>query len=224
MPSGSTLAVFAIAALVVLLVPGPAVIYVATRAIEQGRAAGLASVFGVATGSLIHVVAAAAGLSALLAASALAFNAVKLLGAAYLIVLGVRLIMAGQGRDRTRRPASVRRIYVHGMAVQVLNPKAALFFLAFLPQFVDPTRGVAFQVVVLGTVFIALGVCSDSAWALLASTAGAWLRKRPAFRRRGERVAGTVYVGLGLTAAVAGHSSAPTTEKALPFEPGRWHR
>ena len=113
MPSGSTLAVFAIAALVVLLVPGPAVIYVATRAIEQGRAAGLASVFGVATGSLIHVVAAAAGLSALLAASALAFNAVKLLGAAYLIVLGVRLIMAGQGRDRTRRPASVRRIYVH---------------------------------------------------------------------------------------------------------------
>lgn len=90
--------------------------------------------------------------------------------------------------------------------MQLLNPKAALFILAFLPQFVDPGGGVALQVLLLGTLFVAMGVCSDSAWALLASTAGAWLRARPAFRRRSERVAGTVYVGLGLSAAIAGHS------------------
>ena len=225
MPSGSTVALFAVAALVVLVVPGPAVIYVATRAIEQGRAAGLASVFGVATGGFIHVVAAAAGLSAILAASALAFNVVKLAGATYLIVLGVRrLLVAGQGEERTAQPASVRRIYVQGMVVQALNPKAALFFLAFLPQFVNPARGVALQVVVLGALFVALGVCSDSAWALLASRAAEWLRARPAFRRRGEQVAGTVYVGLGLTAAFSGHSSPPvTTDKGLllPFAASR---
>ena len=212
MPSGSALVVFVLAALVVLVVPGPAVLYVATRAIEQGRAAGLASVLGVATGGLLHVVAAAAGLSALLAASGLAFNVTKLAGAAYLIVLGVRRIArASQDEEATARPTSFRRIYVQGVVVQMLNPKAALFVLAFLPQFVDPSGGVALQVLVLGTFFVALGVCSDSAWALLASTAGDWLRKRPAFRRRGERVAGTVYVGLGLTAAFAGHS-APRTK------------
>jgi threonine/homoserine/homoserine lactone efflux protein len=208
MPSGSALLVFVVAALVVLVVPGPAVLYVATRAIEQGRGAGLASVLGVATGGLLHVVAAAAGLSAILAASALAFNVTKLAGAAYLVVLGVRRILrAGQGEEGTARPTSFRRIYVQGVVVQMLNPKAAVFILAFLPQFVDPAGGVALQVLVLGTFFVALGVCSDSAWALLASTAGDWLRRRPAFRRRGERVAGTVYVGLGLTAAFAGHSA-----------------
>ncbi|MDQ4070395.1 MAG: LysE family translocator [Actinomycetota bacterium] len=215
------MALFAVAALVVLLVPGPAVLYVATRAIEQGRVAGLASVFGVATGGFIHVVAAAVGLSATLAASALAFNVVKLTGAAYLIVLGIRrLLIAGASEEQTPQPASVRRIYVQGMVVQALNPKAALFFLAFLPQFVNPTRGVALQVVVLGALFVALGVCSDSAWALLASTAAAWLRARPGFRRRGEQVAGTVYVGLGLTAAFAGHSSPPVANDRallLPF-------
>jgi threonine/homoserine/homoserine lactone efflux protein len=204
----------------VLLVPGPAVIYVATRAVEQGRAAGLASVFGVATGGLIHVVAAAVGLSAILAASAVAFNAVKLAGAAYLVVLGIRRIRsAGQGEQRAAEPASLRRIYLQGMVVQALNPKAALFFLAFLPQFIDPARGVAFQVVVLGALFVALGVCSDSAWALLASTAGAWLRRRPS-AAEGKQVTGAVYVGLGLTAAVAGRSTgAPASAHPALFLP-----
>jgi threonine/homoserine/homoserine lactone efflux protein len=209
MPSGSSLVVFAIAAVVVLVVPGPAVIYVATRAIEQGRSAGLASVFGVATGGLLHVVAAAAGISAILAASAVAFTVTKLTGAAYLVLLGIRrIVKAGPDEERTAPSTSFRRIYFQGVVVQLLNPKAALFILAFLPQFVDPGGGggVALQILVLGTCFVALGVCSDSAWALLASTAGAWLRARPAFRRRGERVAGTVYVGLGLSAAIAGHS------------------
>ena len=114
---------------------------------------------------------------------------------------------AGGDQERIGPPASFRRIWVQGVIVQMLNPKAALFILAFLPQFVDPAGGVALQIVVLGTFFVALGVCSDSAWALLASTAGAWLRERPAFRRRGERVTGTVYVGLGITAALAGTSA-----------------
>ena len=144
----------------------------------------------------------------LLAASAVAYNATKLAGAAYLVFLGIRrIVKAGREHERSGPPSTFRRIYVQGVVVQMLNPKAALFFLAFLPQFVDPTAGVALQIVLLGTLFVALGVCSDSAWALLASTAGAWLRARPAFRRRGERLAGTVYVGLGLTAAVAGHSA-----------------
>jgi threonine/homoserine/homoserine lactone efflux protein len=208
MPSGSALPLFVVAALVVLVVPGPAVIYVATRAVEQGRRAGLASVLGVATGGLLHVVAAAVGLSAILAASAVAFNATKVAGAACLVALGIRRILtAGQEQERPGRSTSFRRIYVQGVVVQALNPKAALFFLAFLPQFVDSAGGVALQVVVLGTLFVALGVCSDGAWALLASTAGAWLRERPAFRRRGERVAGTLYVGLGLGAAVSAHSA-----------------
>lgn len=208
MPSGSALVLFVAAALVVLLVPGPAVIYVATRAIAQGRAAGLASVLGIATGSLVHVVAAAAGLSAILAASATTFTAVKLAGAAYLVVLGVRrIVRPGGGDEEVGRPASVRRVYVQGIVIQALNPKAALFFLAFIPQFVDPAGNVAVEIVVLGTLFTALGVCTDSAWALAANAAGSWLRQRPSFRRRGERVAGTVYVGLGLTAAIAGHST-----------------
>jgi threonine/homoserine/homoserine lactone efflux protein len=207
MPSGSTLAVFAVASLVVLIVPGPAVLYVVTRSIEQGRQAGLASVLGIATGGLVHVAAAAAGLSALLAASASAFAAVKLAGAAYLVALGIRrLVRARNGLEEVVPRTSLTRIYRQGVIVQSLNPKAALFFLALLPQFVDPARGsVALQVLVLGIVFVVLGTCSDGTWALLTSTAGEWFRRRPALRRRSERLAGTVYITLGLTAAFAGH-------------------
>ncbi len=208
MPSGSALVLFLVAALVVLVVPGPAVIYVATRAIEQGRAVGLASVLGIATGSLVHVAAATAGLSAVLATSGTTYNVVRLAGAAYLVVLGIRRILrAGRDDDEPGRPAGVRRAYLQGIVVQTLNPKAALFIVAFIPQFVDPTGNLALEIAVLGTLFTALGVCTDSAWALVGDAAGSWLRRRPSFRRRGEQVAGTVYVGLGLTAAIAGHSA-----------------
>ena len=207
MPSASTLGLFSVAALAVLIVPGPAVLYVVTRSVEHGRQAGLASVLGIATGGLVHVAAAAVGLSALLAASAGTFTAVKLAGAAYLVVLGVRrLLRSGREPDAGSPSASLGRIYRQGVIVQSLNPKAALFFVAFRPQFVDPTRGgVELQVVVLGLVFVVLGVCSDGTWALLTSSAGAWFQRRRAFRRRGERLAGTVYITLGLTAAFAGH-------------------
>jgi len=205
MPTTSTLGLFAVTALALLVVPGPAVLYIVTRSIDQGRRAGLASVLGIHTGSIVHVAAATAGLSAVLVTSASAFTAVKLIGAAYLVVIGLRRLF-GRADDEDRKPtrASLRRIYGEGVIVNVLNPKTALFFFAFLPQFVDPNRGsVAGQTALLGVCFIALGMVSDSTYALAAGTLGATLRDRPAFARRRQRWSGGIYVGLGLTAAVA---------------------
>src|SRR4051794_34740059 len=153
MPTASTLALFCAAALALIVVPGPAVTYIVTQSIDKGRGAGLASAFGVASGGLVHVAAAVVGLSALLASSATAFTIVKLVGAAYLIVIGVRRLLARHEDAREPEvptaPGSPRRLFLQGAVVNVLNPKTALFFLAFLPQFVDPDRGtVAGQVAV----------------------------------------------------------------------------
>jgi threonine/homoserine/homoserine lactone efflux protein len=209
MPSVSTLAVFSLAALVLLVTPGPAVLYIVTRTLGQGRRAGLVSVLGIHTGSVVHVVAAALGASALLARSARAFNAVKLAGAAYLICLGVQRLAArrDEGPDgRQDRRASLGGIYAQGVVVNVLNPKTALFFVAFLPQFVDPTRAAAgAQMVVLGLWFIGLGICSDSAYALAAGAVRCRLRPRQRSARRRDQLSGVVYMGLGVTAAFAGH-------------------
>jgi threonine/homoserine/homoserine lactone efflux protein len=213
MPSSSTLALFAVAAVTLLVIPGPAVLYIVTRSVDQGRAAGLVSVCGVHVGTLVHVAAAALGLSALLVSSATAYHAVRWLGAAYLIWLGVRRLLAhdedapaapGPG---TRRPG-LRRIFAQGVVVNVLNPKTALFFLAFLPQFVDVSRGsVPFQVVVFGVAFVLLGLVSDGAYALLASTGAGWLRRRPRAARTSRLVSGGVLISLGLTTALAGSRS-----------------
>jgi threonine/homoserine/homoserine lactone efflux protein len=204
MPSPSTLAVFSVAALALLLVPGPAVLYIVTRSLSQGRTAGVASALGVAGGNMVHVVAAALGLSALLAASATAFTAVKLVGAAYLVVLGVRKLARPRRAfdDAAAAPATLRRIFAHGVVVNIFNPKVALFFLAFLPQFIEPARGaVSLQVLVLGLVFVAIGVCSDSTYALVSGTLARRLRRRVAVT---DRAAGVVYIGLGVSAALAG--------------------
>jgi threonine/homoserine/homoserine lactone efflux protein len=213
MPSSSTLALFAVAAVTLLVIPGPAVLYIVTRGVDQGRAAGLASVCGVHVGTLVHVAAAALGLSALLVSSAAAYHAVRWLGAAYLIWLGLRRLLA---RDEDTRPELGRRprrlglgrIFAQGVVVNVLNPKTALFFLAFLPQFVDVSRGsVPFQVVVFGVVFVLLGLVSDGAYALLASTGAGWLRRRPRVARTSRLVSGGVLISLGLTTALAGSRS-----------------
>ena len=210
MPDASTFLLFAIAALGLLVVPGPAVLYIVTRSIHHGRAAGLVSVLGVATGSLVHVAAATLGLSALLMSSALAFEAVKLLGAAYLIWLGIRTL---RGRDEDGlpeddEPADLRRAYVQGVVVNVLNPKTALFFLAFLPQFVDPDAGPAApQMLMLGALFVTLGCLSDGTYALVASRLGEWLRSRPGFGRNRRYVSGGAYITLGAVAALTGHRS-----------------
>jgi threonine/homoserine/homoserine lactone efflux protein len=215
MPETSTLALFAVAAVTLLLIPGPAVLYIVTRTLDQGRAAGLASVCGVHVGTLLHVAAAALGLSALLVSSATAYDTVRWLGAAYLVWLGVRRLLArdedvpeaATGPDARRRPG-LGRIFAQGVVVNVLNPKTALFFFAFLPQFVDTSRGsVPIQVVVLGAAFVLLGLLSDGAYAMLASTGAGWLRRRPRVARASRLVSGGVLISLGVTTALAGSRS-----------------
>ena len=212
MPEGSTLALFAVAAVTLLVIPGPAVLYIVTRSVDQGRAAGLASVCGVHVGTLVHVAAAALGLSALLVSSATAYHAVRWLGAAYLIWLGVRRLLARDEDTPAPGPGTrrhgLRRIFAQGVLVNVLNPKTALFFLAFLPQFVDVSRGsVPFQVVVFGVAFVLLGLVSDGTYALLASTGAGWLRRRPGVAKASRVVSGGVLISLGVTTALAGSRS-----------------
>jgi threonine/homoserine/homoserine lactone efflux protein len=206
-PEASVLGLFVVAALVLLLTPGPAVLYIVARSVEQGRLAGLVSALGVHVGTLVHVAAAALGLSALLVSSALAFNVVKYLGALYLIYIGVRKLMGwDQALERRAlaRP-SLRRLFAQGVVVNVLNPKTALFFLAFLPQFVDVSRGaVGLQILTLGLIFVSLGVVSDGLYAVAAGTAGEWIRRDGRVLRAERYVSGGVFVGLGVTAALAG--------------------
>jgi threonine/homoserine/homoserine lactone efflux protein len=207
-PSAASIGLFAVAATLLLLIPGPAVLYVVARSVEQGRIAGLASVFGITTGTLVHVLASTLGLSALLASSALAFAVVKYAGAGYLIYMGVRRIL-----KRTETPASplklpkrsLGRLYRDGFIVNLLNPKTALFFLAFLPQFVDSSRGaVPFQIAFLGLLFTLMGLTSDGLYALVAGTAGAWVKRRSRYLDWERYLTGSVFIGLGVTAALAG--------------------
>jgi threonine/homoserine/homoserine lactone efflux protein len=203
-----TLAVFALAALAILAVPGPAVVYIVTRSIHQGRAAGIASVLGIHVGTLVHLTAATAGLSAILVSSASAFTVVKLLGALYLVAIGIRTLR-GRGdagaADTQRAPRRRRRDFAEGVVVNVLNPKTALFFLAFLPQFVDPSHGRAWlQILVLGLTFMGLGLVTDSIWALAAGTAGETLRRSRRWALVQRYVSGGVFVGLGLVTALSG--------------------
>ena len=205
-PDAATLGVFVAAALALLLVPGPAVLYIVARSVDQGRSAGLVSVLGVHLGSLVHVTAAAVGLSSLLVSSAVAFGVVKYAGAAYLIYLGVRALIAHEEpADVGLRPASLRSLLRQGAVVNILNPKTALFFLAFLPQFVDADAGyVAAQLVFFGLLFVALGLVTDSLYALAAGTAGGWLRSSRFFAGARRWVSGTVFIGLGLATALSG--------------------
>lgn len=205
MPDPSRLALFVGAAIVLLVVPGPAVLYVVTQSVSHGRRAGIASVAGITTGTLVHIAAATVGLSALLASSALAFDVVKYLGAAYLVVVGLRRL-AGLEREQelhTRSTRDLGRLYRQGIVVNTLNPKTALFFLAFLPQFVEPDRGTAWlQILTLGLLFAALGFCSDGVWALVAGTLGDRLRRSRRFPAVQRYVSGSVFVGLGAVAAL----------------------
>ena len=210
MPDASTYALFVAAALALLLVPGPAVVYVVARSVSGGRLTGLVSVLGIELGTLLHVGFAAAGLSAIVASSVVAFSVVKWLGAAYLVWIGLRQIF-GRGEDGDEETSSPNdetygRTFYQSALVQVLNPKVALFFLAFLPQFVDPSRGAAWtQIVVLGATLAFLGLFTDGLYALLGGAAGGWIRNRGGgLRRAGRYVTGGVYVALGAVAAVSG--------------------
>jgi threonine/homoserine/homoserine lactone efflux protein len=200
MPSGHAFAVFVPAALVLLAIPGPAVLYVIATSVEGGRRNGLLSVAGVHLGSAVHVVAAVAGLSALIVSSAIAFSTVKYVGAAYLVFVGIKkwLERDEPGEPTARPPRSGRRVFTQGIVVNVLNPKTALFFLAFLPQFVDRGHTVWTQIGALGLCWIVLGLISDGAYALAGGTIGRFLRRR---QRAVRYASGGIFIGLGVVAA-----------------------
>lgn len=207
MPALPTLGLFTLAALGLLLFPGPSVLYVVTRSASQGRRAGLASVMGIESASFVHTAAAALGLSALLLTSALAFDVVKYVGAAYLIFLGLRTLLSRHRQEQSLEaaPRSFRQLYSQGFLVNLLNPKTALFFYAFLPQFVDPTRGaIVAQIILLGALFVVLATCTDGLYALLGASVGRVLTRNTRVQRWQRYFSGVVYIVLGMTAAVAG--------------------
>jgi threonine/homoserine/homoserine lactone efflux protein len=198
---------FVAAALVLLVTPGPGVLYVVARSVEQGRRAGLVSVLGLSAGALVHVGAAAAGISAILLASATAFGLVKALGAAYLIYLGIRTLLGRRSAANVEVYTSrtLHRLFRDGVLVSVLNPKIALFFLAFLPQFVDPHGApVPQQIVVLGLVYVSLALVTDGGYALLASRLRGWLGTRGLHGPLPRYLCGSVYLGLGISTALTG--------------------
>ena len=203
MPDPTTYALFVAAAMALIVVPGPAVLYIVAQSVDGGRRAGLVSALGIATGGLVHVLAAVIGLSSLVLSSATAFAVVKYAGAAYLVLLGIRrLLEKEEARVELRTRRALRRVYGQGVVVNVLNPKTALFFFAFLPQFVDVDAGhVSVQLLVLGLTFVALALLSDSVWAVVAGFGAGWLRQHLALQRW---VSGGVFVGLGLATAVSG--------------------
>jgi threonine/homoserine/homoserine lactone efflux protein len=196
--------IFLCSALVLAVTPGPAVLYLVARSVDQGRRAGLVSCLGVFTACLVHVGAATLGLSAVLASSALLFSLVKYAGAAYLLWLGVTtLLRQEEPQDRRPEPASLAKVWTDGFVVNLLNPKTTLFFLAFLPQFVEPALGhVTGQVLVLGLSFALIALTTDVAWALAAGTLGEKVRAHAGFRRLQKYLSGGLYLVLGAFAAL----------------------
>ena len=194
---------FAIASLALLVIPGPAVLYVINRSISDGRSTALAAVAGLEIGNFMHVIAATVGLSAVIAASATAFGVVKWIGAGYLIYIGLRTV--------SRKPASFnqeqkslprRKSFTQGIVVNTFNPKVALFFLSFLPQFIDTEKGsTALQSLVLGSLFVAIGLCTDGLYAFLASALRSTLLRGKSLPFVQRYVAGSVFVLLGVIAA-----------------------
>jgi threonine/homoserine/homoserine lactone efflux protein len=207
MLNGSQLAIFAAASIALLITPGPAVFYIITRSLDQGRTAGIVSVLGIQCGTLFHITAATLGLSAILVSSTLAFNIVKYLGATYLIYLGIRKYLEQDAVEQIELEVMpLSRIFYQGAVVNLLNPKTALFFFAFLPQFVNPARGsIGGQTLLLGVIFVCLALVSDSSYALLAGTLRPLLRGSQQVVRRQRYFAGTMYIALGLTAAFTGN-------------------
>jgi threonine/homoserine/homoserine lactone efflux protein len=208
--SHSSLILFVTGAAILLVIPGPAVTYIVSRSIGHGRTAGLVSVLGITTGTVCHIIAATLGLTAVLASSALAFQSIKYVGAAYLIYLGIKTLLKKDERfvEAAGRETSSLRLYGQGLLVCLLNPKTALFFLAFLPQFVDPGRGhVTLQILQLGILFALMGWCSDSAYAVIAGTVAERIRGSLRLRRIQRNLSGGGLIALGLASAFSGSRS-----------------
>jgi threonine/homoserine/homoserine lactone efflux protein len=205
MPSVETLAVFAGVSFLLVATPGPGVLYIVGRSVDQGRRAGVASMLGIEAAEALYVLAAAAGLSALLASSATAFDAVRYAGAAYLVYLGIKRWRAGATEaDPDAPPASARRIFAEGFVVQLLNPKVAVFFVAYFPQFLNPESAVVPQVLLLGVVYIAVACISDLIYVTAADKLAGRLRASVRARLRFARASAVTYIGLGALAAVSG--------------------
>lgn len=205
MPNPANFLAFLAAVTILMLTPGPAVVFVVTRSIDQGRLAGLASVAGICLGDLVHVVAVVVGLTGLFAASPVAFNVVKYLGAAYLIYLGIRrLLQPAEMPDAKPEKATIVQLLRQGVMVSILNPKDALFFLALLPQFVVPERGaIALQLLLLGMTFVVMAALIDGAYALGGAGLGRLLKTSAAARSAQRWVVGAIYIALGGFAATA---------------------
>ncbi len=203
----SQLYLFLVASLALLLTPGPAVLYIVARSMNQGRMAGIVSVLGVETANFFHAFAAALGLSAILFSSALAFDIVKYLGAAYLIYLGIRKIVASESTAKAKvgKKESLSRIYSQGFVVNLFNPKTALFFFAFLPQFVNTSDGnITLQIFLLGIIFVVMGIITDSAYAIISSSIADQLNANQNFLRNQRYFTGLIYIGLGVVTAFTG--------------------
>ncbi len=207
MPDWSTVVLFAAAAWILVFTPGPNTLYIIARSVQQGRRAGIVSSLGVEVGTLIHVGAAAFGISALLMSSAVAFSMVKYAGAAYLIYLGIKTLLTREkpAAAEAVEEKSLRRAFSQAVVVNVLNPKSAIFFFAFLPQFVDAERGAAAtQILFFGAIVVVLGFTSGSLYSLLAGSIGNVLRGNLKFLRAQRYFAGSVYLGLGAATALTG--------------------
>jgi threonine/homoserine/homoserine lactone efflux protein len=203
MPSIESLLAFGIASLALLVIPGPAVLYIINRSVADGRNVALAAVAGLEIGNFMHVIAATVGLSAVIATSAAAFSVVKWIGAGYLIYIGIRtLATKPQAVNQLNDPMSRRRAFTQGIVVNTFNPKVALFFLSFLPQFIDANRGsAALQSLVLGSTFVVLGCISDSLFAILASALRGTLLRGKSLPFVQRYVAGSVFIALGAIAS-----------------------
>ena len=206
MPPAAAMVPFFLAALILLLTPGPVVLYIISRSVERGRTAALVSVLGVGTASLVHAAVAVFGISGLLAASPATLRAIQYAGAGWLVWLGIGdLRRPGADAEIVRgRSTSLRSVFAEGFTVNILNPKAPIFYIAFLPQFVDPAQGpVSIQIAWFAGLFGAMAMVTDSAWALTAHAAGKLLARHSGFLRNRHYITGTVLIALGVAAGVA---------------------
>lgn len=207
-----TFATFLLASLVLAILPGPGVIYILTRTLRQGRAAGLASVCGIALGNLANAVVASLGLAIVIAASATAFTAVKIMGAAYLVFLGFQALRSKAAAEPTDAESAdehalamlAPRLFRDGFLVALLNPKTAVFFAAFLPQFIHPAAAPLAQTLFLGCVFVAIALCTDTVYVFAAAALASTLRRSSRWRFYGRYLSAAAFFGLGVYAALAG--------------------
>jgi threonine/homoserine/homoserine lactone efflux protein len=228
MPSPGLLAVFAIATFVLTVTPGPGVLYVVGRSIGGGRRAGLASMLGIETGEAVYIAAAALGITAVLATSAIALSVVRYAGAAYLVILGIRAWRHPEEEDAVPvsgsasadgKPAGHWGAFGRGLVVQLLNPKVAVFFVAYFPQFIRSGQAVAPQVLVLGFIYLAIAVVVDATYVLLASWIADRIARTERARRRRARVSALIYFALAAAALIIGDRGG--SAKALAPTPAR---